>query len=375
MDEAPPTAWRDEANAYRVSPMKISRSAGLEPFNLGCMTVLTKELLKSSSAEIIVRNVLSRALAAELDRTLLDPSNTGTSGIKPASITAGSAVQDSPQEAFLDWGDTFQGNATTSWLVMNPWQAARLSSAARPTIGVKGGTLAGFGVVTSTAVQDGIFILIDPDQVALAVGSANIRASEQGAVEMQDSSTQSSGASPTATTLTSMWQTNSVAIIGSITANWRVVRADAVQVFDASAYGLLLEHDRWNGHGHRLRTARPRSRTLNTSRISLSSCAKMSRHREHRTPSSPNYLTDKEFREHASRREVVSSVKRLAKAARPAQRSVSEQPLQGKALRAGLLLLTSKIRYVVSSPGKLLVRAMLAAGAHCRLRTGRAPGG
>ena len=121
---------------------------------------------------------------------------------------------------------------------MNPWEAARLYGAARPDIGARGGTWAGFPVATSTAVADGIFILIDPDQVALALGGASVRATEQGAVEMQDSSSMTSGASPTAATLTSMWQTNSVAIIGSVAANWRVVRADAVQVFDAQAYGL-----------------------------------------------------------------------------------------------------------------------------------------
>ena len=240
MDEGPAVAWRDENAAYRTSLLKVSRSAGLEPFDLGAMIVVTKELLQHSSvdAEVIVRDMLARGLAAELDRTLLDPANTGTSGIKPASITTGAFPDSSPAEAIFDWGDTFTGDTSKAWLVMNPWQAARLYGAARPDIGARGGTWAGFPVATSTAVADGIFILIDPDQVALALGGASVRATEQGAVEMQDSSSMTSGASPTAATLTSMWQTNSVAIIGSVAANWRVVRADAVQVFDAQAYGL-----------------------------------------------------------------------------------------------------------------------------------------
>jgi hypothetical protein len=240
MDEGPSVGWRDESNAYRTSLMKVSRSAGLEPFDLGAMIVVTKELLQQSSidAELMIRDMLAKGLAAELDRTLLDPSNTGTSGVKPASITSGSAAMDSPLEAIFDWGDTFTGDPNNSWIVMHPFQAARLYGAGRPDIGSRGGSWAGFPVATSSACSEGIFILIDPDQVAVAIGTADIRASEQGAIEMQDSSSQSSGASPTATTLTSMWQTNSVAIIGSVSANWRVVRLDSVQVFDAQAYGL-----------------------------------------------------------------------------------------------------------------------------------------
>ena len=68
------------------------------------MIVVTKELLQHSSvdAEVIVRDMLARGLAAELDRTLLDPANTGTSGIKPASITTGAFPDSSPAEAIFD---------------------------------------------------------------------------------------------------------------------------------------------------------------------------------------------------------------------------------------------------------------------------------
>jgi len=35
-----------------------------------------------------------------------------------------------------------------------------------------------------------------------------------------------------------MWQANARAIIGSISANWRVTRIGAVQLFDLQNYGL-----------------------------------------------------------------------------------------------------------------------------------------
>ena len=67
--------------------------------------------------ELIIRDMLAKGLAAELDRALLDPANTGTSNVKPASITSGSAVMDSPSEAIFDWGDTFTGDPNNSWIV------------------------------------------------------------------------------------------------------------------------------------------------------------------------------------------------------------------------------------------------------------------
>jgi hypothetical protein len=35
-----------------------------------------------------------------------------------------------------------------------------------------------------------------------------------------------------------MWQSGATALIGSINANWRVLKPDAVQVFNTTQYGL-----------------------------------------------------------------------------------------------------------------------------------------
>jgi hypothetical protein len=121
---------------------------------------------------------------------------------------------------------------------MHPLQAARMSGSERPGLGANGGTWAGFKVLTSTAHPDGSFTLIDPDYVALALGNAEIRASDEASVEMVDSSSMASGPSVAAASMTSMFQVNAVAIIGSLNANWAVVRPEAVQTFDAPAFGL-----------------------------------------------------------------------------------------------------------------------------------------
>jgi hypothetical protein len=99
-------------------------------------------------------------------------------------------------------------------------------------VGARGGTLGGFPVLTSTAVGAEDIILIDPSQVVLAVGNVSLRATEQAAIELVDSSSMASAPTPTAANLTSLFQSDSVAIIGSITANWRLLRPGAVLLFN-----------------------------------------------------------------------------------------------------------------------------------------------
>jgi hypothetical protein len=240
MDEGPLTSWRDEGAAYRNSSLKVTSQTGLEPFEVGALVVVNKELLEypSIDTEVIVRNELVKAVATAVDQAFIDPSNGGTAGVKPAAITTGSAGADSPAEALFDWGDTFTGDPSNAWIVMHPFQAARLNGAARPNIGANGGTWAGFPVLTSTAVPEGIFVLLDPDQVAVALGNPSVRASDEASIEMVDSSSMTSGPSVSASNMVSMFQANCTALIGSLTANWLVIRPEAVQVFDAQAYGL-----------------------------------------------------------------------------------------------------------------------------------------
>ena len=220
----------------------MTNQDGLARFDVGALIVVSKEMLKDESvdAENIIRNELIKALAAALDAAFIDPANSGSAGVKPASVTNAAAGPDSPTEALFDWGDTFTGNPANSWIIVNPWQAARLSSAARPNIGAQGVTSwAGFPVITSTACPEGVAVLLDPTQIAVAIGDANVRASENAMVDMQDSSSMASGPSATAATGVRMFQVNRAAIIGSISANWRLLRAESVQVFDLAAYSLL----------------------------------------------------------------------------------------------------------------------------------------
>jgi hypothetical protein len=240
MDEGARISWRAEGSAYINSPLKMTSSTGLERFDLGALIVVSKEVLEDESfeAELTVRNDLVKALAAAIDSAFIDPANSGSAGSKPASVTSGAGGSVSPAESLFDFGDSFQGVPNNAWIVINPWAAARLYSAARPDIGSRGGTWGGFPVITSTAMPDGFFAILDPDQIAIALGDANIRASDNALVDMVDSSSMTSGPNVAAASTVSMFQVNARAIIGSVSANWRLAKDDAVLLYDLQSFGL-----------------------------------------------------------------------------------------------------------------------------------------
>jgi hypothetical protein len=75
-----------------------------------------------------------------------------------------------------------------------------------------------------------VFIMVDPELIAVAAGDAEVRASQNATCEMADAAvTQSSSATVTPTNVVSMFQTT--AIIGEVSANWRVIQPGAVQYF------------------------------------------------------------------------------------------------------------------------------------------------
>lgn len=239
-DEGPSVEWRDEGKGYRTSLKKLSLNSGLEPFDIGAMEIVTKELLRDGqNVEAMLRDNLTRAIAQAINSAMFDPANSGSAGVKPASITNGaSGDSNSPSEGLFQWGDSFTGDPDRSVILMHPMAAARISGAARPNVGARGGSWGGYPVFTTAAINEENFIFLDPAFVVLAIDGASFRVSDQAAVEMADSSSQSSVTSVAATNVVSLWQTNSVAIIVSVRANWKLTRPESVQIFDFNSFGL-----------------------------------------------------------------------------------------------------------------------------------------
>src|SRR5262245_11796589 len=102
--------------------------------------------------------------------------------MKPAAVTKGVNVMNSPSEALFDWVDEFTGDPNGATIVLNPFTAARMQSSNRPLVGALGGSLGGWPVVTSSSVPVEDIVLLDGSQIAVAMDGGSVRASTQAAI-------------------------------------------------------------------------------------------------------------------------------------------------------------------------------------------------
>jgi len=234
-------------------PIKVSKldfSGGvMNELKVCSMGVFDKELLRSSSpqADTVLSEDLAAACVEAMDRAFLDPSNGGVANEKPAAVTYNAP-------SFASTGATFSAidadlttmlgmlvsagsDALNATWVVRPETAISLSSLrdtagalAYPQITVLGGTLKGVPVLVSASLSEpgspplGHIVLLDQGQVAyIDEGAAKIEVFDQGSLEMLDNPTNNS-ATGTATTLVSLFQTNSAAFRATIWVNWQLRR-------------------------------------------------------------------------------------------------------------------------------------------------------
>lgn len=232
------------------------------------IAVLTDELVRFSNpaAEALVRQALADALRERLDIDFIDPSKAEVSNVSPASILNGvTPVTSSGTDADSvrrDIAAVFQkyiaANQTPMggvW-IMSASRALALSLMRNPLgqsefpgINMNGGTLEGLPVIVSEyiprtagtppAPDTDIVILVNATDVFLADdGQVMIDASREASLQMLDNPTNNSG-DGTATTMVSMFQTNSVAIRAERWINWKKRRATAAQYITGVAWGYV----------------------------------------------------------------------------------------------------------------------------------------
>jgi hypothetical protein len=113
-----------------------------------------------------------------------------------------------------------------------------------PGLTINGGTLMGLPAITTTQATIAgspqyvnIMALIFPGEVFLADdGTAMVEASDQVAIQMDNAPTNQSTATATATTMVSMFQTESIAIKAVRYINWTKARSQAAAFIQAAAY-------------------------------------------------------------------------------------------------------------------------------------------
>jgi Phage capsid family len=234
--------WVKEGFAVPINNPVTYRIAGLPALKLAVATVVSEEMLRDSDPRIedVIRRDLLNSGSYAISAAFIDPANTGTASTKPASVTSGQA-SDSPASTLSDTGDIveelmsnqdYAGDLEKSVLIMHPATGARFNSAAHPLVGARGGEMFGFPVIVSSAVPTNIVVLIDPTAVLFpSENDGEITVSTKGAVEMSDTPTGKSANysdGVVATSLVSLFQTNSVGVMLTRRANWAMAKPNCV---------------------------------------------------------------------------------------------------------------------------------------------------
>ena len=231
-------AWVGEGLAIPVSNASYDEG-NLEPRKVAALCVVTEELARSSdpSAELVIRNDMIAAIAAAIDLTFIDPTNSGTPGVKPASVTNGAPSIASSGDGAADIRELiagFPGDLERAVLIGSPATFAVLSDPfLLPGLGVRGGQALGIPAIPSTAAGSTL-ALIDPDGIAVAEGDMDLRTSREAVVEMK-SDPAGSAITPTGAQTVSLWQTDSVGILAHKIVNWEVARPSVQTVTGVAA--------------------------------------------------------------------------------------------------------------------------------------------
>jgi len=222
------------------------------------IAVITEELARfsSPSAEALVRDELARAIIQRLDIDFIDPAKAQVVDVSPASVTNGAqAVASSGTDAAaietdvaVLFGYFIAANMNLAqgvWIMSATTALAltmiknALGQRVYPEMNLTGGTFYGLPVIVSQyAALDGspgnaIVVLVSASDIWLADDDqVVIDVSREASLEMSDTPTNSSASgspeAPVATSLVSLWQTNSIGIKAERFINWARRRTTAV---------------------------------------------------------------------------------------------------------------------------------------------------
>jgi HK97 family phage prohead protease len=247
--------WTGEGKAKPLTAFAFTRTT-LAPLKVATICVLTMESVRFSSpkSDTIVRDQLAAAVRERIDIDFITPSKTAVAGISPASITNGApTIVSSGDDADAIRVDvrsliakyTAANNPPTSGVfIMGSTTAGGLASLTNPlgqpefaAMSFTGGTLFGYPVIVSDYVPAAIVVLVNASDIYLADdGEVSVDSSTEASLEMTDAPTGSS-ITPTATSLVSMYQTNSIAVRAERVLNWARRRTQSVAYLTSADWG------------------------------------------------------------------------------------------------------------------------------------------
>lgn len=252
--------WVGEGKPKPLTALDFSRTT-LDELKVATISVVTEELLRKSSpsADTILRDALASAVAERIDIDFIDPDKAASAGVSPASITnsvsaihaSGTGDADDIRKDVRALMATYiaANNPPTSgvWIMSSTTALATsmmqnaLGQTEFPGLSMNGGTFMGMPVIVSeyfAPVSAGGFVaLVNAKDIYFAdEGGVQIDVSREASLQMLDNPTNDT-VTPTATSMVSMWQTNSVAFRAERFLNWSKRRASAVALLDQVAWG------------------------------------------------------------------------------------------------------------------------------------------
>jgi HK97 family phage major capsid protein len=198
-----------------------------------------------------VRDSLRDALTATQDTAFFDPTNGGTPGVKPASITNGAAAIASPGtdadsirlgvralfQKFIEADNPPEAGvwimSTTNALALSIMTNA-LGQREFPGITMTGGTFEGMPVIASRYAGTNVALVNASDIYEADDGGVAVDMSREASLQMDDNPDNPSTAS---TVMVSLWQRNLVGLRAERTINWKRRRASAVAYLTGVNWG------------------------------------------------------------------------------------------------------------------------------------------
>jgi HK97 family phage major capsid protein len=249
--------WVGEGQPKPLTSFNFDKTT-LTPLKCANIVVLTQELLmrESANAEVMVRDEMRNALVQLIDTAFIDPTNAGTANVKPASVANGASHSAASGTGDADDVRADLRSLINEFIVANQqggeivivmratdalgasMMVNALGQPEFPNISMSGGALfPGLSVITSQVVPAGTIIALQPSEIFLADdGGFKVDMSTEASLQMLDNPTNAS-ADGTATSMVSMFQTNSVAFLCERIINWKKRRSTAVAYLTGAAWG------------------------------------------------------------------------------------------------------------------------------------------
>lgn len=246
--------WVGEGKGKPLTSFDFDRTT-LVPLKIANIAVLTEENIKSSAprSDTIVRDGLVAALVEGQDVAFIDPANSGSSNVKPASITNGAtAIASTGTDAdhirlevralMKKFTDANNPPSMGVWIMSSTTALAlalmvnALGQPEFPGITMKGGTFIGMPVIVSDHVGTSVALVNASDIYEADDGEVAVDMSREASLEMKSVTTEDAVAG-TGAAMVSMFQTNSVAIRAERTINWKRRRTMSVAYLTSVNWG------------------------------------------------------------------------------------------------------------------------------------------